>query len=115
MKAQWFEALKKTANEAAESALYMAVSWVHRDGRIVNVSFTDLARASFAEAELIEDRFSPALLLMLLPGKPDGLEIRSIIIPPLGTGERITAAGAVPAAILTFRQQAIMEGFAPKD
>jgi len=104
----WFEA----TNEAAPSALYMAIAWAHEDGRIVNVPFADLARASFAEAELIGEKFFPALVLLLIPGKVDGLEIRSIIIPALGTRERISAAAAVPTAIQTFRQQAITEGFA---
>jgi hypothetical protein len=111
MSTQWFD----TAREIAPSALYMAIAWAHEDGRIVNVPFTDLARASFAEAELIGEKFFPGLVLLLIPGKVDGLEIRSIIIPALGTREHITAAAAVSAAIHTFRHQAIEEGFGPKD
>ena len=102
----WFE----DANEAAPSALYMAIAWTHEDGRIVNVPFTDLARASFAEVELICEKFFPGLVLMLIPGEVDGLEIVSIIIPPLGTRERVTAAAVVPAAIQSFRQRAIEAG-----
>lgn len=73
MSMAWFE----KAKAEAPNALYMAVSWTHADGRIVNVSFTDLTRASFAEAGLIGEQFFPGLLLMLVPGKPEGLTIRS--------------------------------------
>ena len=106
MKHQWFE----TAKEAAQFALYMSVCWAHEDGRCLNVPFEETPRASFAEADLLGDKFFPALVLMLVPGKVDGVEIRSLLIPERGTRQRIIAAAAVPAAIQNFRKEAIGAG-----
>src|SRR5262249_49917779 len=100
----WFEEAKKIA----PISLRMAIAWAHSDGRIVNLPLEDLKtlRASMAESELIGENFFPVQVLSIIPDESNGVKIRAIPIPPLGTAERILAAQVMPAAVQAFARQA---------